>query len=183
MESVAQSGTEFVFENVMWALIAAAKPYVETALEITRNLSRCASIIIEEVAIYLNTSDTSSDMLFRLTWLEAEKLGKAHHLSKFDRLAGWLMFQAKHNHGARLSEEEYLSIADRIDQSGLRPKDNFEGIARDKIAQNNRDSRKAIHTFRGALVSKDFRRDSKRRLYRASEKWNTACFGTESESC
>jgi hypothetical protein len=174
MESIAQPGTEFVLEDFVAALITAIEPYVEAAVEIARTLSQGATWLIKEIERHLNSFESPREKLARLTWFEVDKLGKARGLSRFDRRAGWLMFQAKHRHGHRLPEEAYLSVADCIDRAGLKPKDNFEGLARDRVAQNNRDARKAVHNFKEALRSKDFRSAAKRRLYRACDKWMTA---------
>ena len=106
-----------------------------------------------------------------LSWDEAEQLGERHGLSKFETLAGYLLNGARAIRGYRLAASDYARIALRLDEEGLRPVQCLEGIARKRLANNNRDARKAIHTFGEALASEDFRRGTLRSLYRAHYLW------------
>jgi len=97
-------------------------------------------------------------------------------ISKFDALAGKMMWEAQQKWGKRIPKDERALIAEAIDQAKFRPVNFLEGEDRKRLATWNRHrhGEEAIHTFTDALKSKDFKRGALRRLYRANDKWKAA---------
>lgn len=95
-------------------------------------------------------------------------------LSRFDKVAGRLMAEARPRRGAsgRLDSAEYAKIAAELDKQHFRPLDHLENTSRKNLASwNQTHPRKAIHTFMEALNSGRFRRAVLRRFSRSEEKF------------
>ena len=109
----------------------------------------------------------------------SEPLKERRKLSKFDELAGRLMFEARPLRGdnGRLPSTEYNKIVTALDSEGLRPLNHLERRDRDRLASwNSRVSRSGIpiKSFAAAFKSPGFSRAVRRRLSRALGNWSKA---------
>jgi hypothetical protein len=102
--------------------------------------------------------------------LRFERRNGGKELSDFDELAGRLMYETQPQQNGQFSEEQYDSIAERLDREGFRPLKHLEKRAADKLRARNSKHlsfKGPLHTFKDALKSKEFCGAVKKRLSRA----------------
>lgn len=102
-------------------------------------------------------------------------------ISKFDQLAGRLMFQARPQRlsNGRLPLEEYRKIATALDEARFKPLGHLEGRSRKQLAEwNQKHPRQAVHSFCKSLEMDAapaglsfLRRGVQKRLHRAESRW------------
>jgi hypothetical protein len=101
------------------------------------------------------------------------------NISKFDELAGRLMFEARPRRlsNRRLPPTEYGRVGSDLDRRGFKPLDFLKGESRKKLADwNQKNQKRAIHTFE-AILESNFRQVSlprrgvQKRLHRAESLW------------
>lgn len=111
-------------------------------------------------------------------WVSANGLNMAvirdRAVLNFDAIAARLMEDARHrSKTGRIAHEEYVKIADALDEAKLDLSGHLERACQKALKNwNQKNSNRAIHTFRAALTSKLpwLGRGVKKRLYRAEQK-------------
>jgi hypothetical protein len=124
-------------------------------------------------ANYKNLYWSISDGVLRLAFIR----DVTHYLSDFDTLAGRLMLQARPEPNSRLSQDQWLAIAQELDKRKFAPLDYLEPTQRKVLTDYNKgDHRIHIHSWATAfnLHGRDgakIARAVKQRLNRACERY------------
>ena len=146
MESIAQPAAETSFEDFCAALAEVIAPCVEMVTRLAPIACKYAACVVDAIQQYFESLETSTDAICP-TAIDSEMLGKPSGLSALEKLVGPLMSEARSRCGKRLPPGEYRLIAKRIDEAGFRPIRHFEGEARSRLAENNRNARRASIPF------------------------------------
>jgi hypothetical protein len=171
MQETLEVGSDFAVEDFGAFLFGAASEAIRVTSAVSEVIAEFCSEAATLISDHFREAFVERKKACTLPWHEAQTIARRAGLSKFEARAGWLMAGYDLVPGARYPDRFYLHVAADLDAQRLRPVEHIEGQVRRKLATNNRDARKAIHTFKAALDSEQYRTGARRTLYRARDRF------------